>query len=40
MKLALVCCSLLILRGVGGIAVRAINAALDGVIWLLDGDSR
>jgi hypothetical protein len=39
-NLALACIGILIVRSVGGIAVSAINHAIDGVMWLVDGGRR
>lgn len=39
-KLALACASLIVVRAVGTLAVRAIVGAIDLAIWLMDGDQR
>lgn len=37
---ALACASLLVVRAIGTLAVRAIVGAIDLAIWLMDGDQR
>jgi hypothetical protein len=38
--LAIACASLLVIRAVGTLTVRAICGAIDLAIWLMDGDQR